>query len=299
MRAAVLPALALWTGGALVLAELPWFRRRPLIDRIRPYLPAGQPPRRDHLSVDTFRAVIGPVALDLGRRASRLLGGADDLDRQLAMVGAATDSTGFRVRQLAWCMTAAGAGACLAAAASFSPALALLFVLGSPALAFLLVEDRLVRRCRDRRQRLQAELPVVAEQLGMLLSAGYSLGAALQRLAARSRGVSGSDLARVCTRTQHGLSEVDALREWAEAAGVPDLDHLVGVLALHRQGGDLSRLVSDEARNARAGAQQRTVAAIERRAQQVWIPVTVAALVPGVLFLAVPFIEAMRLFTAT
>jgi hypothetical protein len=28
----------------------------------------------------------------------------------------------------------------------------------------------------------------------------------------------------------------------------------------------------------------------------VWIPVTVAALVPGVLFLAVPFVDALRLF---
>jgi hypothetical protein len=31
----------------------------------------------------------------------------------------------------------------------------------------------------------------------------------------------------------------------------------------------------------------------------VWIPVTVAALVPGVIFLAVPFIEALRLFSNT
>jgi hypothetical protein len=37
---------------------------------------------------------------------------------------------------------------------------------------------------------------------------------------------------------------------------------------------------------------------VERRGQQVWIPVTVAALVPGVLFMAVPFIEALRLFSA-
>ena len=38
---------------------------------------------------------------------------------------------------------------------------------------------------------------------------------------------------------------------------------------------------------------------IERRGQQVWIPVTVAALVPGVIFLAVPFVEALRLFSTS
>jgi tight adherence protein C len=36
---------------------------------------------------------------------------------------------------------------------------------------------------------------------------------------------------------------------------------------------------------------------MERRSQQVWIPVTVATLVPGVIFLAVPFVEALRMFS--
>jgi hypothetical protein len=31
----------------------------------------------------------------------------------------------------------------------------------------------------------------------------------------------------------------------------------------------------------------------------VWIPVTVATLVPGVLFLAVPFVAALQLFTGS
>ena len=35
-----------------------------------------------------------------------------------------------------------------------------------------------------------------------------------------------------------------------------------------------------------------------RRAQLVWIPVTIATLVPGVLFMAIPFIAAMRNFAA-
>ena len=36
---------------------------------------------------------------------------------------------------------------------------------------------------------------------------------------------------------------------------------------------------------------------IERREQMVWIPVTVATLVPGVVFLVVPFIHALSRFT--
>jgi tight adherence protein C len=48
----------------------------------------------------------------------------------------------------------------------------------------------------------------------------------------------------------------------------------------------------------RREVQRELIEAVERRGQQVWIPVTVATLVPGVLLMAVPFIEALRLFTA-
>ena len=41
------------------------------------------------------------------------------------------------------------------------------------------------------------------------------------------------------------------------------------------------------------------VESIERRTQMVWIPVTVAALVPGVIFMAVPFVEALSLFSGS
>jgi tight adherence protein C len=33
-----------------------------------------------------------------------------------------------------------------------------------------------------------------------------------------------------------------------------------------------------------------------KRSQKVWIPVTVATLLPGVIFIAIPFIKAVELF---
>jgi tight adherence protein C len=104
---------------------------------------------------------------------------------------------------------------------------------------------------------------------------------------------------RVTGRVRQGLTEVQALREWAAVVDVDALDRLVSVLALNRQGGDLGRLVGEEARAIRRDVHRELVEAIERRGQQVWIPVTVAALVPGVIFLAVPFVEALRLFANT
>ena len=87
------------------------------------------------------------------------------------------------------------------------------------------------------------------------------------------------DLTVVVNRIGLGLSESDALREWAEVAKVDGVDRLVGVLALHTEAAALGRLVTVEARQARRELHRRTIEAIERRAQQVWVPVTVATVV--------------------
>jgi hypothetical protein len=101
----------------------------------------------------------------------------------------------------------------------------------------------------------------------------------------------------VIGRTRQGLSETEALREWAAIADVDAVDRLVQVLALNREASDLGRLISEEARSIRRDVQRELVERIETRGQQVWIPVTVATLVPGVIFIAVPFVQALSLFS--
>ena len=171
-----------------------------------------------------------------------------------------------------------------------------LAVVGAPLLAFLVIEQQVITASTRWQRRLFLELPVVSEQIGMLLSAGYSLGGALERISRRGSGACARDLQRVGRRIRQGLSEAEALEEWAELADVPALHRLVGVLSLNRDTGDLGRLIAEEARAVRREVHRQLITQIDRRAQQVWIPVTVATLVPGTLFLAVPFLQAMRLF---
>ena len=75
------------------------------------------------------------------------------------------------------------------------------------------------------------------------------------------------------------------------------LHRLVSVLVLNREAVDLAHLISEEARAIRRDSQRELIEHIERRNQQVWIPVTVAALIPGVLLMGVPFVDALRLFS--
>ncbi len=301
-RLALASGLLLWAGATLVLSRQRWFARRSLVERLRPYEPGGLatgPGGHGMLSVDSFAEVVGPLARTIGERIARLVGINEELPVRLERIHSDLDPTDFRVRQLGW--SALGAvGGVLAATAVRPPAVVvLLFLLGAPALAFLFVEQQLAIESDRRKRRLFLELPVVAEQLGMLLSAGFSLGAALHRLAARGHGVSGQDLRRVVARTRQGVPEVDALREWAVVADLDALSRLVAVLALNREAGDLGRLIAEEARSIRREVQRNLIEQIERRSQQVWIPVTVAALVPGAIFIAIPFLEALRVFSAS
>jgi tight adherence protein C len=294
----LLVGVALFVGTTLLLSELRWFRRPSTLDRVARYVPGGAAMPRGSalLRAESFRQVVEPLARGVGGRMARLFGVTEALTRRLERVHSTLDVTAFRVRQLAWAGVGLAAGTVVALALPLPGLVRLLFVAGAPLLAFLVVEQRLATESDRWKQRIFLELPVVAEQLGMLLGAGYSLGAALARLAARGQGACGRDLGRVCGRIRQGLSDVDALREWAAVADVDALGRLVNVLALNRQSGDLSRLIGEEARAVRRDVHRQLVETIERRAQQVWIPVTVATLVPGVIFLAVPFVEALRLF---
>lgn len=296
-RALAAAFVVAWVGASLLLTGVRWFRRPSLIDRLAPYTAGATADTGRHRGWAGPRQALAPLALELGARVSRALGVEDDLAARLRLVHDPRTPTEFRIRQLGVALVAALAGSATALVTSPPVPVAVLVALGGPALAFLLVEDQLSRRCADWRQRLEQELPVVSEQLGMLLGAGYSLGAALDRLARRGDGAVARDLRRARARVGHGLTDTEALREWASLARVEGVDRLVAVLALHRHSTDLGHLIAEEARALRRDAQRRLRERIGRKAQMVWIPVTVAALVPGTLFLVVPFVEAMRLFT--
>jgi tight adherence protein C len=300
-RLVVVSALGLWAGATLVLARLRWFSRPPLVERLRPYAPSGatERSRSGLLSVESFADVVGPLSLSLGQSMARLFGVGEELAVRLRRVHSQLDVTAFRVRQVGWATAGFGVGALASVGLGVPGPAGLLLVLGAPLLAFLAVEQRLATQSVAWQERLFGELPVVSEQLAMLLSAGYSLGSALNRLAARGHGACGRDLRVVMGRVRQGMDALAALREWAQVAAVPALDRLVAVLALEGETSDLGRLISDEARAIRGDRQRRLVETMDKRSQQVWIPVTVATLIPGVIFLAIPFIQALRLFSGS
>ena len=300
MRPFLVLGLVGWVGATLVLSELRWFSRTSLVDRLAPYAPGGmgRAGRVGIFSVESFREAVGPLSRSLGERVARLIGISEELEVRLRRTHSSLDVTEFRVRQVGYSVAGFGVGTLVVLAARPGPVVALAFVLGGPALAFLVQEQKVASASQRWQRRLFLELPVMAEQLALLVSAGFSLTAALNRLSQRSTGSCSLDLSRVCRRIRQGLSEADALAEWAAIAKVDALDRLTSILALNRDTSDLGRLIAEEARAVRRDVQRELIESAERRSQQVWIPVTVATLVPGVIFIAIPFIDALRFFGA-
>jgi tight adherence protein C len=298
-RLVVGAGLLVWVGTTLLLSQWDRASRPSLANRLRPYSPAGHtaPGGPGILSVESMRDVIVPLMRAAGDRLAALAGVSEPLNLRLRRVHSPLSPAVFRMRQMTATGVAVVIGAVVATAVAPPLPLSLLLVIGLPILTFLVIEQRLAWLSDRWKRDMAYELPVVSEQLAMLLNAGYSLGAALSRLAARGQGCVARDLAVVVNRVKQGVTENHALKEWAEVAGVEGVERLVAVLTLHSEAADLGRLVSTEARQARRDLHRRTIEAIERKAQQVWVPVTVATLVPGVILLAVPFLSALRLFS--
>ena len=290
--------LLLFVGATLLLSEIRFFRSRTLASRVSPYLPGGSIRRRQELlSLESFGELLRPLAEVVGSVTARLFGVNEELPRRLRRVHWEIDASGFRVRQVGWALGSLSVVLIIGIALTLPAPVVLFGALGAPLLAFLLVEQQLANASDRWKERTFQELPVVSEQIAMLLGSGFSLGAALQRISERGTGVVAQDLTLVIGRIRQGTSEQAALEEWSEVVDVPAVERLVSILALNKESGDLGNLVATEARNVRADAHRRLIEQIEKKTQQVWIPVTVAALVPGIILMMIPFVRALSAFS--
>lgn len=298
LRMAIICAALAGAGTAISLSTFRWFRNTSLSDRLLPFN-SGETfiTQRQPLRESILKTSLPTFSLS-AERLARVLGVEENLVVRLQRAGWKLEPSDFRTKQFGWAAASLGLTLLLLFALRPPPIVVPVFVVAAPLLALLAIEQQLISATSKRQFELFNELPVISEQLAMLLSAGYSVGGALNRLAERNSGICGEELRIVTERIRLGLSIKSALKEWAERANVPELFRLVAILTLSDEAGDLGRLVAAEAATIRKEAHRQMLATIEKRGQQVWIPVTVATLVPGVIFLIIPFLQALSLFSS-
>ena len=306
----LLSAAALFTGSSLLLSGVRFLRRTPRHERVADYIapflsgPGSGGPQRivvageaghgnQHSPAQRFVSVLSPVAVTLGNRLARAGGIHQGLEGRLQAAGRPDDVVQFRTSQFTTALVVLGLAGLVVLSLGTSAAVSAALLVGAPAIALLAPEQALEGAIQRRRDRLEDELPLVAEQLGVLMASGMSLGTALDRIAARGNGVAAREIAIAQVQVRRGTAQIDALKAFAERLHSASAERLVGVLSMHRETRDVGPLLATEARSMRESAQRRLIETIERRAQLVWIPVTVATLVPGLILIGIPFVSAM------
>jgi hypothetical protein len=162
-RALAVIGLMTFTGSALLLSELRWFRRPSLVERLSPYAPIRT--RQAHLgllSAASFREVIAPLSKTVGDRVARLFGVNEEIGLRLRRIHSPLDVTSFRVRQASWAAVALALGLLATAALRVPAPLTVFTLVGVPVLTFLLLEQQVAAASAAWQQRIFLGLPVVA-----------------------------------------------------------------------------------------------------------------------------------------
>jgi hypothetical protein len=146
--------------------------------------------------------------------------------------------------------------------------------------------EHLVSNRRRQRRTSEVNLAVVSllEQVHLKLVNGNSLNAAL----ANAEGVTNPDVAQLQNLLRSGLDLETAASFWLAEFDTESKRRLTDLFLAKTTTSETLALLSALISQLRKEQRFSLIAEIERRNQLVWIPVTIAVLVPGMIFIAIP-----------
>jgi len=234
------------------------------------------------------------IAEHLGDRFSRVFGIRTSLDDRLRLGRYEVTARQFRNQQFATGLMCAVVGLGLARVVGLTPVGGLIAVTIAILLGLALPEERLNQSVVKTRQSIASELPLFTERLAMLVSSGQSVTSAVTRIATSSDSALALELRDALAQTESGTQLKHALQDTARRSDSRAFEQIVQLVASERDTPNLANLLYDQAGSQRQVRHRELIETLDKRAQAVWIPVTVATLVPGVIFLAIPFLSALQ-----
>jgi len=127
----------------------------------------------------------------------------------------------------------------------------------------------LEQRIGQRRRQIQRSLAEATDLLTLVVESGMSLDEGLLSITERFHNALGDEIGKVLREIRLGRPRMSALEHMADAAGVPDLHHLVeSIVQSDQMGVPIARLLRVQAtemrRRQRQGAQERAAQASSR-----------------------------------
>ncbi|NYF17260.1 tight adherence protein C [Microbacterium sp. AK009] len=296
---AVVLGVALGAGVLLLLSRAPRWRSASLSRRIAPYIrdvtdPIGATPLTAGFGEDlavTWQRLRDTIAARLA--------GSVSVDRRLRQAAWTIDVAAFRGRQLGVALAGLTVGAVvvvvLVLTGRGSPAVGLLPPLFATVGA-VACNLQLSRAARQRRARIEEELPTVLEFLALCLSAGEGILDALRRVGELPGGEVTAELRGAVVAVGTGSSLSDALTDLAERVESPAVsravDHLVAAID---RGAPLAHVLHAQALDAREDAKRSLIERAGRNEIAMLVPLVFLILPLSVLFAVFPGIFLLRL----
>lgn len=168
--------------------------------------------------------------------------------------------------------------------------LALLGAASALALAKLIERTALDHRRKRRTNALDLSIIALLEQLHLKLANGNSLQSSI----VRTDGITNKDVLSLQNLVRSGLDLESATSYWIDEFDAPSKRRAADLLLARTTTSETLALLAGLIQQLRNEQRFTLIADIERRNQLVWIPVTIAVLVPGMIFIAIPLEATLR-----
>ncbi len=166
----------------------------------------------------------------------------------------------------------------------------------APLVILIFKSSRIYQGERRRIRELNDALPLYIEQIGSFVASGLSIQSAIDRYPKTVKSPWSTLSKEMSAEIRRGANPGSALGLVALQYRLGGLDHLIRLLEANYSTPELPSLLDEQSRSFRRRQQLELTEKLAKRAQAVWIPVSVAALVPGIIFVMIPFISALHAF---
>ncbi|WP_029252423.1 type II secretion system F family protein [Paraoerskovia marina] len=281
--------------GLLLVASAVARRSIRLDDRVVPYLRAFG----GELGPRTGGSALAPWMSRITRWLERLGSSRADVERRLARAGNRGSVEQFRMVQVIWAVVGLAAGLALSVlllAARGSSLLTLVVLVVICAVAGILLCDwNLTRQASRREERIRSEFPTVAELLALAVGAGEGPVAAIDRIAATTRGDLSDEFTRVRADLRAGATLDGALEELGRRTEVKALARFAeAVTVAVDRGTPLAEVLRAQAQDVREAGRRALMEEGGRREVLMMIPVVFLILPVTVVFAVFPSLATLR-----
>lgn len=283
----LITAIGLLSIAAGILAH----RRPRLVDRLA--LRERRQPQRERGPLGVLAEIVQPDLRPILSRLSAEGAGAQRLRDRLLRAGLTDDISRYRLERILWGTGGVTAGGVLvlvllAGRGGVNPIAAVLLAGLGAVIALIWHDRRVTILARKRAQRMDQQLPNIAELLAFAVAAGEPPVAALERIGSTAAGELAGELEQTVARIRGGAGLVAALQELAARSPSPAVVRFVdGLVVATERGTPMAEVLRAQAADARAAGHRRLMETSAKREVLMLTPVV---------FLVLPIVVVIALF---